>query len=135
MKRLVWFFVLINAAATAQTVNIYHTSMMPGSDWDMPDDNKPVLMVWHTNDKCYECATRYLMNCGDSNPDCNVPGKGVLHYGWFKSKKDALAMADKQQIDLVGLYDTAKSAVEKTETDKHDPQPDRVTKIVHYATR
>jgi hypothetical protein len=130
--RLVLLVILLGVVSVcaAQTTNLYIGGTNPTQA--LPGDDKPVLMMWLTNEKCYECNASYAVWCSPGHEGCGVPYKGVLHYGWYKTALEAIKDAEDNNFESVSIFDTKPVPIERTEEEKHEPQPDNVKKIRHY---
>lgn len=57
-------------------------------------DSTAYIVHWTSQEKCYECTTRYAIVCADGQVGCGVPMKTVDHFEICASKEFALKTAN-----------------------------------------
>lgn len=100
---------------------------------DKPEPQaKNFLLEYSHNERCYECNTRYAVNCG--TPDCNVPWKSVDETEWFESVDASINFLEKNpQFEYKSLWKIGpevKLSVKKYQV--QEPQPPKEHEAKKY---
>ena len=98
-----------------------------------PKFDGPILLIYWGTEQCYDCLV--MNNAASTSAVWVQPTRKALAYAWFKTADEAIKQADEYQLDVISISKQEPIKFKRTETEERIPQPDSVTKRLHYSAQ